>query len=140
MGNVGKGILGGVVGTAVMSAMMLVKSAMGVMPELDVIHMLSGMMGVPSAMAWVIHFMIGAIWGLLFALSYRVIPTGSSVTKGVIFGIGAWLLMMLMVMPMAGAGLFGMTMGMMAPLMTLVLHIIFGAVMGWVFGSGARAS
>ena len=37
-----------------------------------------------------------------------------------------------MVMPMAGAGLFGMKLGMMAPLMTWVLHLVFGAVMGLV--------
>jgi hypothetical protein len=33
-----------------------------------------------------------------------------------------------------GAGLFGMNMGIMAPIMTLVLHLIFGAVLGWVYG------
>jgi hypothetical protein len=40
-------------------------------------------------------------------------------------------------MPMAGAGLFGMNMGVMAPMMTLVLHLIFGAVLGWVYGRSA---
>jgi uncharacterized membrane protein YagU involved in acid resistance len=139
MGNIGKGILGGIVGTAVMSALMLMKSAMGLMPELDVIQMLSGMMGISAGIAWVIHFMIGAIWGVLFALSYRVIPGGSSVVKGMLFGVGAWLMMMIMVMPMAGAGFFGMKMGMMAPVMTLMLHIIFGAVMGMVYGKETRA-
>jgi hypothetical protein len=139
MGNIGKGILGGIVGTAVMSALMLMKSAMGLMPELDVIQMLSGMMGISAGIAWVIHFMIGAIWGVLFALSYRVIPGGSSVVKGMLFGVGAWLMMMIMVMPMAGAGFFGMKMGMMAPVMTLMLHIILGAVMGMVYGKETRA-
>ena len=42
--------------------------------------------------------------------------------------------MMVMVMPMAGAGLFGMKMGLMAPMMTLVLHLVFGAVLGWIYG------
>lgn len=140
MGNVGKGILGGLAGTAVMSALMLMKSAMGVMPQLDVIHMLSGMMGVSAAVAWVIHFMIGAIWGVLFALVYRAIPGGGSVVKGMLFGVGAWVMMMVLVMPMAGAGLFGMKLGMMAPVMTLVLHIIFGAVMGLVYGKDKRTA
>lgn len=36
-------------------------------------------------------------------------------------------------MPMAGKGLFGMHIGIMAPTMTLVLHLIFGAVLGWVY-------
>ncbi len=139
MNNIVKGVLGGLVGTVVMSALMLMKSAMGLMPQLDVIHMLSGMMGVSAAIAWVIHFMIGAIWGALFALSYRAIPGASSVVKGMLFGVGAWLLMMVMVMPMAGAGFFGMVMGVMAPMMTLLLHIIFGAVMGLVYGKENRA-
>ena len=137
MSNIAKGILGGLVGTAVLSALMLMKGAMGVMPQLDMIHMLAGMMGVSAAIAWVVHFMIGGVWGLLFALGYRAIPGRSSVVKGMLFGDGAWLLMMVMVMPMAGAGFFGMTMGVMAPIMTLVLHIIFGAVMGLVYGKSA---
>ena len=49
------------------------------------------------------------------------------------FGIGAWLLMMIAVMPMAGAGPFGLKFGPMAPVMTLVLHAIFGAVLGGVY-------
>ena len=53
--------------------------------------------------------------------------------KGIVFGIAAWLSMMIMVMPMAGADFFGMNFGMMAPVMTLVLHIIFGAVLGKVY-------
>ena len=35
---------------------------------------------------------------------------------------------------MAGAGLFGMNMGILAPMMALALHLIFGAVLGWVYG------
>lgn len=43
-------------------------------------------------------------------------------------------LSMLMVMPMAGVGMFGMNIGPMAPMMTLVRHLIFGAVLGWTYG------
>ena len=43
-------------------------------------------------------------------------------------------MMMIVIMPMAGAGLFGMNMGVMAPVMTLMLHVIFGAVLGLVYG------
>ena len=46
--------------------------------------------------------------------------------------------MMVMVMPMAGAGLFGMAFGVMAPMMTLVLHIVFGAVLGAVYQAQAK--
>lgn len=36
-------------------------------------------------------------------------------------------------MPMAGAGFFGLALGMMAPIMTLILHLIWDAVLGFVF-------
>lgn len=133
--NIGKGILGGIVATAVLSGLMLMKNAMGIMPQLDIIKMLSSMMGVSMAAAWMAHFGIGAMWGALFALAYRVIPGGTAVVKGMLLLTGAWLLMMVMVMPMAGAGLFGMHMGLMAPMMTLVLHLVFGAVLGLVYGN-----
>lgn len=44
------------------------------------------------------------------------------------------LVMMVVMTPMAGKGLFGMSIGIMAPMVTLVLHLIFGAVLGWVCG------
>ena len=36
------------------------------------------------------------------------VPAGSHWLNGILFGIGAWILMMVLVMPMAGAGLFAM--------------------------------
>jgi uncharacterized membrane protein YagU involved in acid resistance len=79
------------------------------------------------------HFIIGAGYGVIFHLTNDKLPTKSLTIKGVILGIAGWLVMMFMVMPMMGAGLFGMEMGVMAPMMTLVLHAIFGAVMGFVY-------
>lgn len=47
--------------------------------------------------------------------------------------------MMVMLMPMAGAGAFGLHLGLMAPVATLILHWIYGAVLGAVYGSGQRS-
>lgn len=136
-GNIFKGLIAGFVATLVLSGLMVMKSMMGLMPELDVVAMLTHMMGATSPLAgWAAHFMIGAIvWGGSFAFLNSSIPGGGQLAKGVVFGVGAWLLMMVMVMPMAGAGLFGMSFGMMAPVMTLMLHVIFGAVLGAVYGA-----
>ncbi len=134
MNKITAGLGAGFVATVVLSAMMIAKGMMGVMPELDVIAMLSAMMGAPAVMGWLGHFMIGTLaWGGGFAVLYGMIPGGTALIKGAVFGVAAWLGMMVMVMPMAGAGLFGMAFGIMAPMMTLVLHIIFGAVLGTVF-------
>jgi len=56
------------------------------------------------------------------------------------FGTAAWLLMMIIVMPMAGAGLFGLGIGIGAPIATLVLHWVYGAVLGLTFSSLAGHS
>lgn len=136
MNNIGKGVIAGFAATVVLSMLMLMKSAMGLMPELDPISMLSGMMGSGAAMGWGAHFMIGTlIWGALFALAGPALPGGSLWLKGVIFGAGAWLLMMVAVMPMAGAGFFGLNIGLGAPLMTLMLHLIYGAVLGGTYAA-----
>jgi hypothetical protein len=122
MTNISHGMIAGFVATVVLSIMMIMKSAAGIMHELDIIHMLSGMMGASPVMGWAAHFVIGTVvWGAGFAILSTSIPGGSQIAKGIAFGIGAWLLMMIAVMPMAGAGFFGLALGIMAPVMTLVL-------------------
>jgi len=136
-------MLAGFVATAVMSVLMVMKTMMGVMPELDIAAMLAKMMGAPDTpiIGWVGHFMIGTVgYGIVFALLAGRLP-GSLVVQGTIVGMLGWLAMMVMVMPMAGAGLFGLNFGIMAPIMTLMLHLIFGAVLGWVYArSTARVT
>lgn len=119
----------------------------GVMPGHDVVAMLTGMghdmMGLPAnpVVGWALHFMIGTVlWGIGFALLYKVLPGGGPVAKGIVFGVLAWVPMMLVPMPMAGAGLFGIKMGMMAPVMTLVLHLIWGTVLGATCGGLGRST
>ncbi len=131
-----KGLVAGFVATVVLSAAMVAKQMMGLMPELDVAMMLTSMLGLPDvALGWVMHFMIGTVaWGILFAIVVGYIP-GSPVVRGILFGVAAWLMMMIAVMPMAGAGLFGLQLGLMAPLATLMLHVLFGATLGSVFAA-----
>jgi len=140
MGNIKKSMIAGFVATIVLSVLMVMKMKMGMMPELNAIKMMTtmahGMMGTPAVpmVGWVWHFVIGTvIWGVLFGLIGKSLPGGGYVRKGMSFGVLAWVLMMVMVMPMAGAGFFGLSLGMMAPVMTLVLHLIYGAVLGGLY-------
>lgn len=137
MQNLSKAMLAGFVATLVLSALMVMKSMMGVMPELDIAAMISTMMGVPGMpmVGWGVHFMIGTIlYGVAIAVLDPRLPGDSRIGHGVAIGALGWLAMMIMLMPLAGVGMFGMSLGMMAPVMTLVLHLIFGAVLGWVYG------
>jgi uncharacterized membrane protein YagU involved in acid resistance len=137
MVNYWDGLVAGFVATLVLSMLMVGKGMMGVMPELDPIRMISGMAGNPDqrSTGWVVHFAIGIVaWGLLFAALTPVIP-GAYWLKGTIFGIGAWVAMMIFVMPMAGKGLFGLKINPMAPAATLMLHIVFGLVLGATYAA-----
>ena len=56
------------------------------------------------------------------------------VVKGLIFGALAWLAMMIIFTPLAGHGLFALSVGPQATVATLALHLIYGAVLGGVYG------
>ena len=139
--HMGHGIVAGLMATLALSALMLLKSAAGLMPQLDPPRMISQMMGAQTPLVgWAVHFMIGTLaWGILFALLYRHLP-GRPWLRGSIFATGAWLVMMLVMMPMAGAGMFGMGLGLgiMAPVATLMMHWLFGIVLGTVYAAQSR--
>lgn len=136
MKNIINGLLAGLAATVVLSVLMVLKGMMGLMPDLNVIAMLSAQMGSGPVMGWLAHIMIGVIgYGLAYSLLFRSLPLGSHGARGILLGIAGWLVMMVVVMPMMGAGLFGtgMPSGMMVPVATLVLHVIFGTVLGLVY-------
>jgi len=134
-----RGIIAGFVATAVLSVFMVFKTMMGLMPEVDIIGMLDGMVeermgatGLP--LGWIIHFGIGSVlWGTAFVLGFDILPKGTEVKKGIIFALLAWLAMMVILLPLAGAGFFGLGLSMIVPVMTFLLHVIFGAVLGFTY-------
>lgn len=141
MNKVINGILAGLAATVVLSMLMVMKAKMGLMPDVNVIAMLASKMGGNIMMGWVAHFMIGVIgYGLAYALVFSELPFGNHTTRGIALGATGWLVMMVAVMPMMGAGLFGLAMpsAIMVPVATLMLHIVFGAVLGFVYGLTAH--
>ncbi len=89
-----RAIVAGFVATVVLSVLMLIKGAMGMLPQMNVIHMLSGMahahMGLPAspAIGWIAHFFIGTVlWGISFALLQPVLPGSSAVRKALSFSV-----------------------------------------------------
>jgi len=135
------GLIAGLTATIVLSVLIYLKASTGLLPQLNTIALLVNLgnqyLFLPStpATGWTLHFLIGTVlWGILFALVTDHIPPANQTVKGIGFGVVAWLLMMLVVMPLAGAGWFGQQLGIDVAIVTLVLHIIFGAVLGYVYG------
>lgn len=133
--NYWKGMAAGLVAWVVLSALLLMKSSMSLMPELDPIQMLGNMFGGGSrTVGWIVHFIIGTIvWGLLFTAIFGRARDGFW-WRGIVFALGPWLIMEIVLMPMAGKGLFGLNVGMMGWIMPLVMHVIYGVVLGGVYG------
>lgn len=138
-----RGIFAGFVATAVLSALMALKAQSGYWPDLDVIGMLASMAnsyaGLPRAPAigWGLHFFIGTIaWGVLFGMLAPHLLGPSYWLRGIVFALGCWLAMMALFMPLADAGLFGNRLGAIAPVLTLALHVVFGAVIGYAWLPG----
>lgn len=82
-------MVAGFIATVVLSILMVLKGAMGIMPELNPVAMLSGMahsmMGIPAQpiIGWMVHFMIGTVlWGILFALLFEKLPGQNALSKG----------------------------------------------------------
>jgi hypothetical protein len=135
------GVTAGFVATVILSILMMAKSALGFAPELnpikDIVTVADAITGaqLPPVMGWLGHFVIGAgVWGALYAWFEPSLP-GSPVVKGLLFAVVAWLAMMIVFMPLAGHGFFGMTEGPIAAIATLVLHLAYGAVLGVVYAS-----
>ena len=133
MNHIPAGIIAGLVATAALSALMMIKAQIGILPGLDVIALLAAMMGTGSAAGWVLHFLIGAGYGVIFSRMSRNDTVRGAMTKGILLGLVGWVAMMVLLMPVMGKGLFGLSMPsetMLVPLVTLMLHVIFGAVLG----------
>lgn len=138
--SIAAGMLAGLIATAVLSILMVLKAALGIMPELSIIALLAEasarVLGTPRDLlvAWVEHLLIGTVlWGGLFALTNHLWRRGQ-VIRGIQFALIAWLLMMVFLMPLAGVDVFGLALGIGPMLATLLLHIIYGTVLGYYFG------
>jgi len=95
----------------------LVKWAFGNLPQ-------PALMGI-GMMA---HFLYGGVAGVLFAHLFR---QKTNLQTGLLWGALLWLGMQLTVLPLLGWGVFGTAITPKIAVATLVLHLIYGGVLGW---------
>lgn len=156
MGRFGKGMLAGFVATLVLSVVVLLsRDVIDLLPDVNPIRVfnLALVNAHDPAVAWALHFIIGTIlWGFFFALLAPVLP-GPYWLRGLHFGTGTWVLMMLLSVPVAAAVSIAFSATSIAllpfegndriwphirqltlPITTLVLNWIYGIVLGGVYG------
>ena len=131
-----RGLVAGLVATVALAIVLLLKQAIGLMPQLDLVNILARALGFHShAAGWVAHFVVGVLlWGPLFVLADRRMFFAHWI-NGLLFASVVWLGVMLVIMPLAGEGLFGVGLGLATPTLTLFLHWLYGAVLGSAYGA-----
>ena len=135
MSNSMKGMVAGLVATLVLSGLLLLKGTMNLVPELSIISLLMGLGSITLVQAWMDHFIVGVVaWGLAFGAYDSLASRPAHWLKGIIFGVFAWVVMMVLFMPLAKAGIFGWKIGPVAAAVTLIYHLVYGAVLGTTYG------
>jgi len=136
--NTNKIIRAGVSATAIMSIVAVIVAPMMGMPKMDFGTMLgtnNPMMAMPYAAGWMMHFVVGIVLTALYASVFLNRLSGSYAVRGIVFAMIPFIIAQSMMMPMMGNG-FWSGGDMMAIMGSLIGHIVFGAVLGAVYGKG----
>lgn len=125
--------------TIAVSICIYIKRWTGIVPQAnwiqDLVRVSTLRLGAPLLpwVGWAEHFFVGTVlWGISFAILMPWLK-GPRWLRGIEFAIGGWILMMVLLMPPAGVGFFAAYLGYGAPLSALVLHIIYGFWLGFLF-------
>jgi hypothetical protein len=143
-------ILGGFVGTLVMTTLLYLAPLMGA-PKFDIAAILGSVFGhgVPAAMTglwWVgmvWHFLNGTvIFSLIYSWFVYGWLTGENFVRGTIWGMILWIAMEVVFMPITGHGMFDRHAASSAKLavVAFVMHAVYGAVFGAMAGEQAKHS
>lgn len=134
MSRVQKGVVAGFTATIAVSLLELV-NLFGLKWFAPFPSILANILGLGANMTagWIIHFIAGTfVLGPLFGILCPRLPTDLPETKGILFSVGAWVILMLAIMMTGGNGAFGRNFGTIGWL--LVTNAVFGIVLGNVYG------
>jgi hypothetical protein len=125
----------GVVATLAMSVLMIIGVTTGVspmptpIPEAIASKVLGGL---PQPLILLLaassHLAYGGLWGAILSSLTRPV----TIWKGIGLGVLLWLVMQITVLPFLGWGLFGAGITPKIAGATLILHLIYGATLGWL--------
>jgi len=128
-----KGIYAGLIATIPVAILAAGKQILGLIPELDLINLMTSMSGIPwNGTGWVLLFIVGAVLGMGFAsLDSHVsdATTLGEAMRGALFGFLLFVILMIILIPLyqnAGFG-FAFCGGVLAAC------LVFGVVMGVVY-------
>jgi len=143
--NATRAAAAGLIATGVMTALLLVEPSVG-LPKIAIGQILSTSLGLASAhltigpaIGWVIHFLFGVVLALIYAAFFDRRLPGKPLGRGLIYGILVFVVAQLVFMPLVGAGVFSNgDVELIAG--SLLGHLVYGGLVGWIYGEHAAAS
>jgi uncharacterized membrane protein YagU involved in acid resistance len=128
-------VVAGLLGTAAMTVVGLYAAPLMGLPAMNPAVMLAGAMGGNLVLGWIGHFGIGVTLAAMYAVVGPSLPGGPAL-RGALWGIAPFLAAQIVVMPLMGMPLLSGSVSM--ALGSLVGHLVYGAVLGVVYGYGWR--
>lgn len=108
----------GLIGSVAHALLMYFKSWAGILPSFQPYESFQAALGnltgrdIDPLVPWLLSYLNGStLVGLSFGYLYRRLPTDSGALKGLIFGLGGWLVMNLLAFPLIGLGIFATAAG-----------------------------
>ena len=136
--NLIKALLGGFIGTIVFTVMGQFIAPHIIGFPMNIGKMIAGMIHSPENVGVMIHFVMGTI---LFPISYLLLGynriPGPGWLKGLLYLLPIYLVAMIVIVPMAGKGLFFDSFP--AAMIALMGHLIYGVIMGTIIGTPKKA-
>ena len=146
--KVGRAFAAGVMGALVMSFLIALARGLGMQVNLEM--MLGTMLGGPPSlskwvMGFVMHLIIGGLWALLYAAGFEYLTHHASWVIGLGFAMihaliaGVFMGIMPAIHPLIPAmmpapGAFMAHLGLMGVIAEFMLHLIYGAIVGAMYG------
>jgi uncharacterized membrane protein YagU involved in acid resistance len=136
--NIGRAAAAGLIGTGVMTALLLVEPSVG-LPKIAMGQVLSTSLGLASAhsatgpaLGWVLHFGIGVLLALIYASVLERRLPGTPLTRGLLYGLLVFIAAQVVFMPLVGGGVFSrgdpeLLAG------SLLGHLVYGGLIGWIY-------
>ena len=139
--NVARAAIAGLVGTAAMTALLLVEPSIG-LPKIAIGQVLSTSLGLTTAhlavgpaLGWCLHFGIGIVLAVIYAAAFDARLPGPPIVRGMLYGAMVFVVAQVVFMPLVGGGFFSRG---DLELITgsLLGHLLYGGVIGWSYHGG----
>lgn len=123
------GLAAGFIASAISLMFLALTTWMALVPEFNYVLIQGSIFGFAKTIfsGWIVYFLIGAIfWGSLYAWLEPNLLSPKPITRGIIFGLIVWLIVMVILMPIAGVGIFIKQYGFLSSIIILMTDLVFG--------------